>query len=268
VHRAVYSEVLPNDALVQMWTHSSYLLACLGHLDQALLQRDAAVDEARRVSHPLTLGIALGSASWLGSIASLDPGSVLQSADELLALANEHGLEFHRTSALALRGWCLAGMGRADEGIALLTAGMAGWNEIGLMILTPWVLTLLGDACRMAGQHQAALAHIGEARRLAEATQERWAQAETLRLSGKVMLATGDPVAAEVSYREAIAVAQQQGAKLWELRAATTLARLWRDQGKRAEARDLLAPVYNWFTEGFGTPVLQEAKALVEELVA
>jgi predicted ATPase len=265
-HRASYSEVLPNDALVQLWTHSSHLLACLGHLDQALLQRDAAVDEARRLSHPLTLAIALGSACWLGSFAPLDPGSMLQIADELLALATEHGIEFHRTSAFAHRGWCMAALGRADEGIPLLTASVARWNEIGLIIFRPWLLTLLGDACRMAGQYQAALAQIAEARRLAEETQEIWAEAEMLRLTGDVLLATSDRTGAEASYREAIALAQRQSAKLWELRAAISLARLCCDRGERVAARDLLAPVYGWFTEGFDTPLLQEAKALLAEL--
>jgi predicted ATPase len=103
---------------------------------------------------------------------------------------------------------------------------------------------------------------------LAEETEARWFQAETLRLTGDVLLATGDAAAAEASYREGIAIAQQQSAKLWELRAATSLARLWRDRGKCTEARDLLAPIYGWFTEGFATPVLQEAKALLEELAA
>jgi predicted ATPase len=173
---------------------------------------------------------------------------MLQIANELLALATEHGLKFHRTSALAQRGWCLAALGRADEGIPLLTIGLAGWNEIGLVIFRPWVLTFLGDACRMAGQYQAALAHIAEARGLAEETQERWAEAEMLRLTGDVMLAMGDPVAAEAGYREAIAIAQRQSAKLWELRATISLARRWRDHGKHTEARDLLAPVYGWFT--------------------
>jgi hypothetical protein len=93
-------------------------------------------------------------------------------------------------------------------------------------------------------------------------------QAETLRLSGEVLLAIGDPAAAEASYAEAMAIAQRQSAKLWELRAVMGLARLWRDQGKRGDARDLLAPVYGWFTEGFATPVLQEAKALLGELAA
>ena len=87
-----------------------------------------------------------------------------------------------------------------------------------------------------------------------------------MRLIGDVLLATGDPAAAEASYREAVAIAQGQSAKLWELRAAMSLARLWRDQGQRIEARDLLAPVYGWFTEGFATPVMREAKALLDEL--
>jgi predicted ATPase len=118
----------------------------------------------------------------------------------------------------------------------------------------------------MAARSEAALGHLDEARRLAEETGERCYLAETLRLTGEVLLATGDAAAAEASYREAIAVAQRQSARLWELRAATSLARLWHDQGKRAAARDLLAPVYAWFTEGFATPALQEAKALLDAL--
>jgi predicted ATPase len=254
--------------LVQLRSHYSYVLACLGYFDQALLQLYAAVDEARRLRHPLTLGMALGSAVWIGLLMALDAGSLQQDADELLALATEHGLEFHRNNALTVRGWCLAALGRTDEGIPLLTVGLDGWLKIGYMNLRPFGLTLLADACRMAGQCRAALAHLAEARDLAEETGARWFQAETLRLTGDVLLATDDAAAAEAGYHEAIAIAQQQSAKLWELRAATSLARLWRDQGKRAEARDLLAPVYGWFTEGFGTPVLQEAKALLDELSA
>ena len=168
--------------------------------------------------------------------------------------------------ALILRGWCLAALARADEGIPLLTAGLAGWHELGFVILRPWVLTLLGDACRMAGQWQAALGHLAAARRLAKETQDRWCQAETVRLNGDVLAAMGDRAGAGASFHEAIAIARQQSAKLWELRAATSLARLWRDRGKRTAACDLLAPVYGWFTEGFDTPVLQEAKALLDEL--
>ena len=118
----------------------------------------------------------------------------------------------------------------------------------------------------MAGQWQAALGHLAEARRLAEETKARWFEAETLRLTGDVLLATGDRAGAEVGYRDATAIAQRQSAKLWELRAAMSLARLWRDQGKRTEACELLAPVYDWFTEGFDNADLSEAAALLSEL--
>jgi predicted ATPase len=141
-------------------------------------------------------------------------------------------------------------------------------RDVGYISFRPWALTLLANACRTAGQCQAALAHLAEARGLAEEKEVRYFQAETLRLTGDVLLATGDVAAAEAAYREALALAQQQSAKLWELRTAMSLAQLWRDQGKRLEARDLLAPVYGWFTEGFATPVLQDAKALLEELAA
>jgi predicted ATPase len=118
----------------------------------------------------------------------------------------------------------------------------------------------------MAGNLERGLGHLVEARRNGEQTHQLMYQAETLRLTGDVLLAMADRAGAEASYLEGLALAQQQRAKLWELRTATSLARLWRDQGKRIEARDLLAPVYGWFTEGFGTPVLQDAKALLEEL--
>jgi predicted ATPase len=191
----------------------------------------------------------------------LEPASLLQYADEILALTTDHAFGLYRALALIWRGWSLAALGRADEGIPLIAAGFAD----GLKFNKPWHLALLGDACRMAGQWRAAFEHLAEARRLAEAG-EPWLQAETFRLRGDVLLATGDRAGADASYREAITIAQQQDARLWELCAAMSLTRLWRDQGKRAEARDLLAPIYGWFTEGFGTPVLQEAKALLDGL--
>ena len=125
---------------------------------------------------------------------------------------------------------------------------------------------MLADAYRIGGAPEVGLAKISEAERLAEATQVKWVLAETLRLRGDLLVQTGDRTAAEASYREALALAQEQSAKLWELHAATSLARLWREQGRRSEARDLLAPVYGWFTEGFDTADLKEAKALLDEL--
>jgi predicted ATPase len=232
----------------------------------ALVERDASLAEAPRLFHPPTLAIALASTAISGLRVCWGPGLQLQYAEELLALATEHGLEHFRMMGLIGRGWSLAGLRRADEGIPLLAAGWAGLRDHGFIVFRPWALTLLAEACRMTGQWQAALEHLAEARGLVEEKEVRWLQAETLRLSGDVLLATSNAAAAEASYQEAIAIAQRQSAKLWELRAATSLARLWRDQEKHAEARDLLAPVYGWFTEGLGTPVLQEAKAVLEEL--
>jgi class 3 adenylate cyclase/predicted ATPase len=266
-HRPSYSELLSYDALVLLRTVSSWLLACLGHLDQALFQREAALEEARCLSHPPTLAFALGAAAWVtGWCVRLEPGSLLQYADELLALTTERGLGFDRMAALIWRGSSLAALGRADEGIPVLTAGVAGWHELGFTVWRPFLLALLADARRMAGQWQAALEHVTEARRLAEETEARWALAETVRLNGDLLLAMGDRTGAQAGYHEAIAIAQQQRAKLWELRAAVSLARLWRDEGKRTQAHALLAPVYGCFTEGLGTPVLREAKALLDEL--
>jgi tetratricopeptide (TPR) repeat protein len=259
--RPSYAELMPTDQLVLMRSNSSWPLGFLGHLDQALVQQDKALGEARRLSHPPTLAIALAGTGFL--CVHGGPELLLRYADELLALATGHGPEHFRMMALIERGWSLAGSGRADDGIPLLAAGL---RDQGYIAWTPWALTLLADACRTAGQRQSALEHLAEARGLAEEKEARYFQAETLRLTGDVLLATGEAAAAEASYHEAIAIAQQQRAKLSELRTATRLGRLWHDQGKRAAARDLLAPVYGWFTEGFGTPVLQEAKALLDAL--
>jgi tetratricopeptide (TPR) repeat protein len=264
--RPFYAEVLAYDPLISLLAISAHSLANLGYLDQAVSRRDAALTEARRLSHPHTLALALAWAWGTDWLIRLEPKSLLRSADELLAFSVEHGLGFYRPSALIKRGWCLAALGRADEGIPLLNTGLASVQDNGFMVETPRDLTLLADARMMAAELQTALVHLAEAKRLAKETGGLRFQGETLRLTGDVLLAMSDPTGAEASYHEALALAQQRSGKLWELRAATSLARLWRDQGKRTEARDLLAPVYDWFTEGFGAPVLQEAKALLDQL--
>jgi class 3 adenylate cyclase/tetratricopeptide (TPR) repeat protein len=265
-HRPAYADLLSYDARVFLGVHLSWVLACLGYIDQALFQREAAVGEARRLSHPPTLALALGAIGFgTGSLLGLEPTFLLQYADETLDLATEYGLGFDRSAALWCRGSSLAGLGRAKEGIPLLSAGMAGWQQAGFAVFRPWHLSLLGDAYRIAGQWQSGIEHLAEARRLTAKTGARFFDAETVRLTGDVRSAMSDPAAAEENFREAIAIAQQQSAKLWELRAANSLARLWINQGKRTKAYELLAPVYAWFTEGFGTPVLQEAKALLDE---
>jgi predicted ATPase len=119
----------------------------------------------------------------------------------------------------------------------------------------------------MAGQPDEGVKRLSEAAEMIERTQERWPEAETHRVRGALLLSMDDHAAAEESYHQALAVARRQSAKFWELRAATSLAHLWRNQGKRTEARDLLVPIYGWFTEGFDTLVLKEAKTLLDQVV-
>jgi len=132
----------------------------------------------------------------------------------------------------------------------------------------PHFIALLAAACEIAGQVEEAVILLDEALQTVERTGERWFAAELNRLKGQLVLRQGRPEAAEKLYLKALSIAKEQEAKLWELRAATSLAGLWRDQGRPAEARDLLAPVYGWFTEGFDTPDLKDAKALLDTLDA
>jgi tetratricopeptide (TPR) repeat protein len=265
--RPFYAQ-LSYDPLSSLLCYSSHLLICMGHLDQALSRRRRALHEARQLSRPDAIGLAMAHGWLVDWCIRSGPESLRQDADEYLAFATEHGLGLHQAVLRIFRGWSLAALGDADEGMTAVGTAVADCDEMGFMLWKPWFLTLFADACRIAGQLPAALGHLTEAQRLANETGEKWTVAETLRLRGDVFAAMGDRAGAEAGYCEAIAIARQQSAKLWELRTATSLARLWHDQGKRAEARDLLAPVYGWFTEDLGTPVLQEAKALLEELAA
>ena len=130
----------------------------------------------------------------------------------------------------------------------------------------PHQITLLATACEIAGRIEEALSHLEDAFHTVQRTGERWFAAELNRHKGRLLLRQGQVDAAEGLYHKALSIAREQEAKLWELRAAVNLARLRRDQRRRAEAHDLLAPVYGWFTEGFGTPDLKEAKALLDSL--
>ncbi len=261
-----YSALSPTiDAFVTLLTDSAFALVCCGKIDQGLSRRDTAVTEARGRSRAFPLAHALWWACQLSWCARLRPEVLLAYADELQAVSADRGLSYN-AQAQAVRGWCLVALGRPDEGIPLLASGLASFGTGANTLFTPMLLTMMADAKRMAGQIDAGLAHVAEALNLADATDEKWGQAEMLRLRGDLLNVSGDSVAAEASFRDAIALAQRQGAKLFELRACASLARLWRDQGKRAEARHLLAPVYAWFTEGFEAPDLVEARGLLEEL--
>ena len=147
-----------------------------------------------------------------------------------------------------------------------MSHGLSAYRATGAGMFMPHHIALLARACEIGGQVEEALAHLENALQVVERTGERWLEAELNRHKGQLLLRQGCSDAAEALYRKALSIADKQGAKLWELRVAVSLARLCRDQGRRPEAHDLLATVYGWFTEGFGTRDLKEAKALLDEL--
>jgi predicted ATPase len=165
-----------------------------------------------------------------------------------------------------MRGWCLAKLGSAADLIPHLLVGLKLCRDADCTGIVPFMLTRVAEVYWMAGQPSLALDRLSEAADLTENTKERWSEAEIYRLRGSVLLSLSKTHEAEESYQRALLVARSQYARFWEIRAATSLARLWRDQGKREEARELLAPVYDWFTEGFDTRDLKEAKALLDEM--
>ena len=164
-----------------------------------------------------------------------------------------------------MRGWCLGVLGQTG-GIPLILKGIDDLRATGCNIFIPLFLMVLAQVYGVAGQPEEALNRLVEAEKLVERTRECWPEAEMFRLRGTLLLSMNEHTQAENHYRQGLASAQRQSAKFWELRAAIGMARLWRDQGKRDEARDLLAPVYGWFTEGFDTRDLKEAKALLDTL--
>jgi class 3 adenylate cyclase/tetratricopeptide (TPR) repeat protein len=258
-----------DDGYVSALIHLSRALLCLGYVDQARFRRDQALAEAPRVP-PANVAIALRLAWWCDwAIEGMKAAqSMLRSAEEALAISGEQGLPFASGAASIMRGWCLAAMGQGTQGIQLLLQGLDLYHDTSEQLLLPFYLMLLAETYANANERGEALNRLAEAAEMIETTQERWAGAEIHRLRGTLLLATGDHIAAQDSYYQALAVARLQSAKFWELRAALDLARLWRDQGKHTDARNLLAPIYGWFIEGLDTPVLKEAKALLEQLAA
>jgi class 3 adenylate cyclase/predicted ATPase len=239
-------------------------LFCLGFPDQALSRSNAAVAEARRLAHPPSLAVSMGFGSLLLSLVG-DKTTLDKWAAPLAAVAREQDYRFYHSLGTIYRGWVEVQIGKVKEGISLLRSGLSAYRTTGGQVWLPHSIALLARACEIAGQVDEALAALDEALQISERIGERWFAAELYRHKGRLLLRQGPAETAEVLYRKALGVAREQEAKLWELRAALSLARLRRDQGHPADARDLLAPVYGWFTEGFDTPDLKEAKALLDE---
>jgi predicted ATPase len=223
--------------------------------------------EARQLS-PYNEVFALRHA-WYGDWAIEGVRSIeamLRSAEHISAISSEQGFPMFVGVGDIMRGWCLSSSGEAKKGISLLEDGLKKYAATGTKLVIPFYLTVLAEAYGAAAQPKEGLNRLADATKLMETTQERWAEAEMHRVRGSLLLSLGEPTAAEESYSQALAVARHQRAKFWELRASIDLGRLWRDQGKRIEAGELLTPIYDWFTEGFDTRVLQDAKALLSEL--
>jgi class 3 adenylate cyclase/predicted ATPase len=240
-------------------------LFILGYPDQALALNNAAIAGARRLGRQNFFATALAVDARLLSLVG-DNATLAERADQLVALATERGFAQWRAQGIIYCGWAKVKNGEMAEGTALLCAGTAAYRSAGSELFVPHYLDLRASACEIAGQIEEALSLLDDALQRVEWTGERWLEAELNRHKGQLLRRQGHTDAAEELYYKTLRVAGAQEAKLWELRAAASLARLRRDQGRRAEARDLLAPVYDWFTEGFDTPDLRDARTLLEEL--
>ena len=257
------------DIRVPIFTLRSFTLWLLGYPDAALADTDRALEHAREIGHPATLMYALFFASFTHIFCGGYAAASAQ-ARALTALAEEKGALYWRADGMMHEGLALAFTGQASNALHLVTSGITAYRSMGSSLWMPWNLTHLARIHAELGQFDEARGCIDEATTLAATTKESWCDAEVHRIAGEIALKSPEANAAkaETYFERALAVARQQQAKSWELRAAMSMARLLRDQGKREQAHELLAPVYGWFTEGFDTRDLKEAKALLEELAS
>jgi predicted ATPase len=255
------------DPGVTILSFRSWVLWFLGYPDAALTDADRALKEAREIGQAATLMMALTCTAFAHRLCRNYAEASVR-LDQGIALADEKSAAFWRAAGTALQGDLCALTGKAAVAVKTITAGVAAMRSTGATVYVPTYLAGLARAYADLGRFDEAWRSIGEAFTAVEATKERMVEAEIHRTAGEIALMLSEPEEgkAEAYFTRALSVARQQQAKSLELRAGMSLARLWRDQGKVREARELLAPVYGWFTEGFDTRDLKEAKALLEEL--
>ena len=255
------------DVGVAILCYRSRNLWLLGYPEAALADAEHALKDAREIGQAGTLMYALGHLPLTHFLSGNNAAANAQ-AKEVVALADEKGALLWKSEGTRNQGCVLALTGKASEAVQMITSGITGFRSTGATVWDPFYLSYLARAHAELGQFDDACRCIDEAMTAVETTKERWCEAELRRTAGEIALKSSQPDAAkaEAYFARALAIARAQQAKSWELRAATSMARLLRDQGKRDEARDLLAPVYNWFTEGFDTLDLKEARALLDEL--
>ena len=256
------------DAGMAILCHRALALWMLGYPNAALVDAEHALKDAREIDQAATLMYAL---AWTNVTQTLcgNYGRATALVDELAALAEDKDAALWKPLRMMYQGRLLFSTGKAADAIPTITSGLAAWRSIGATMTFDF-LSHLAEAYAQVGKFDDARRCIGEALTATYTTKEKWFEAEINRAAGEIARRSPQSDAAEVEayFERALAVARQQQAKSWELRAAMSMARLWRDQGKRDEARDLLAPVYGWFTEGFDTLDLKEAKTLLDELAS
>ena len=257
------------DVRVSILSYRSWALWMLGYPEAALADAEAALSDAREIGQAATLMFALNYTS-LPHIFRGDYAKAKAVVDELVVLADEKGTLIWKASGLSLQGILLALSGKPADAIPMIISGRSMYESTGATLGLSWRSPHLSAAYAELGQFDDAWRCVNEAITAVEATKETWCEAESHRVAGEIALKSPEANVpnAQAHFERALAVARAQQAKSWELRAAMSMARLLRDQGKRDEARDQLAPVYGWFTEGFDTLDLKDAKALLDELNA
>jgi predicted ATPase len=244
----------------------------LGYPDQALQRSQEALTLAQELSHPFSLAFAPHQAA-ISHQFRREGQAAQERAETLIALSSEQGFALPLAWGTIERGWALAEQGRGAAGIAQIRQGLAAQQVTGAELYRPYWLALLAEAYGQVGRAEEGLTALAEALAVVDKTGERWYEAELYRLKGELTLSQsgvqpesqGREVA-EACFQKAIEIARRQQAKSLELRAVTSMSRLWQRQGKKAEAHAMLAEIYHGFTEGLDTKDLQEAKALLEAL--
>jgi len=255
------------DSGIPCLVYMSWALWLRGYPDQALQRSHEALDVAHALSHPFSLAYALAFAAVLYQFRQ-EASRVQEQAEAVMALSKEQRFTFWFAWGMILRGWALVAQAQREEGRAQMQQGLTAFQATGTKSLLPYFQALVAEAEGSVGHMEEGLRVLAEEQQEVKGTEEPWWEAELHRCKGGLLLtsASEDRAEAETCFHQALAIARRQQAKSLELRAAISLSRLWQGQGKKQEARQLLAPIYGWFTEGFDTADLKEAKAFLEEL--
>ena len=251
-------------------TWAPHVLWHLGYPDQALVMSHEGLALAQKLSHPFSRAVALAYTAMLQQFRR-EPQAVYEQAEATIGLCTEQGFAYYLAWGMTVQGWAQVAQGQDEEGMAQMRRGLAALRATGAALRLPYYLALLAEACGQTGQATEGLALLAEALALVDTTGEHWWEAELHRLRGELLRKAEGGVrkaelTAEKCFQQALAIAHRQHAKSLELRAAMSLSRLWQQQRKRTETHQFLAEIYGWFTEGFNTADLQEAKALLQKL--